>query len=864
MFCELFSILLFIVIFIFRLTKTDYSTRPVPIRPQDYVLSSLLHNFPDLVYKYHEHDSLLENKPEQDLSEADKAEAWAAYEKDLSMTRNGMDANNMGDFPNINPNYRGMTAAGLFSRGGYPGYGGYGSFGLFNSPPYGSNMNPANLLPGYLGNSYAQSLASITNDPLSFIQNMRGMGSGPGAPSYNNPYGTLSPPSGQTSPFSGRSGYGGLNQNYYNPITPPPPIRPMSGGFASLSDMANFLAVPTSTPPPPAHISSMSPSSSTSIANTSPANLALDHPLWQKYFNRDMPGVSSMGYPKSTQPSSSVTHSSHNVTMTQSNPLMSISKPVSSTSNTFSNQPSISDRQGPSTTNISNSTNSTMSSLAKDTGSKQLPIVSTSAQMPQQYPQPSIPTSVIAKPPFTPIQIPPQLPKAPVTKPPTPKPPTPKPPTPKPPTPTSKPASPIVTQVTLPQKSPVTTSAGRYSPTQHVIMRQLSTTTTAASTSTTTRTTTTTTAASLVKNFNMGIVYPSSKDKNQPETLASYLQNSNSMVTILQNTPATTSQATTKKVVPTKIPNPPISTTIIRKGNSLVAVNQNKSATITPSTTRNIQTPLNSATKTALTTSTSIQPVIKAKTPYEINISELSKTSGLSITPIPSKSTSTAQPASTSSLSASGNAIQRITIKQPQTKPSTTAIIKPVSAVNVKPTTTATIKSTPILTKQPQPINKTVPPIRLTHVRTNPTISTLPSSVRSNTTISTIASAANGTVRNVITTASASTAATSSVTQRISGNMNPPQLSAVPTVSLLQNKRSLSSGNIERIRIVPTRQLTQPSLTTTNSNSGIVSKSSQLSQPANSKSMPPLIFATPKQKGQAVGTPVTTGVTTRR
>lgn len=69
------------------MTKTDYTQRPVPIRPADNILSSLLHNFPELVYKYHEHDSLLENKPEQDLSEADKAEAWAAYEKDVNMQR---------------------------------------------------------------------------------------------------------------------------------------------------------------------------------------------------------------------------------------------------------------------------------------------------------------------------------------------------------------------------------------------------------------------------------------------------------------------------------------------------------------------------------------------------------------------------------------------------------------------------------------------------------------------------------------------------------------------------------------------------------------------------------------------------------
>lgn len=55
------------------------------MRPNDNVLASLLHNFPDLVYKYHEHDSLLEQNTEQDLSEEEKRDAWQSYEKDVSM-----------------------------------------------------------------------------------------------------------------------------------------------------------------------------------------------------------------------------------------------------------------------------------------------------------------------------------------------------------------------------------------------------------------------------------------------------------------------------------------------------------------------------------------------------------------------------------------------------------------------------------------------------------------------------------------------------------------------------------------------------------------------------------------------------------
>lgn len=68
---------------LYTLTKTDLSARPTPILPDDDILASLLHDFPEMCYKYHMHDSLLENKPDQDLSENDKAEAWAAYENDV-------------------------------------------------------------------------------------------------------------------------------------------------------------------------------------------------------------------------------------------------------------------------------------------------------------------------------------------------------------------------------------------------------------------------------------------------------------------------------------------------------------------------------------------------------------------------------------------------------------------------------------------------------------------------------------------------------------------------------------------------------------------------------------------------------------
>lgn len=66
---------------LYVLSMPDFAQRPVPIRPTDNLLANLVHSFPRIVFKYHIHDSLLENKPDEDLSEAEKQEAWLEYEK---------------------------------------------------------------------------------------------------------------------------------------------------------------------------------------------------------------------------------------------------------------------------------------------------------------------------------------------------------------------------------------------------------------------------------------------------------------------------------------------------------------------------------------------------------------------------------------------------------------------------------------------------------------------------------------------------------------------------------------------------------------------------------------------------------------
>ena len=89
---------------LYVLTKTDYSKRPQPRIPVDEVLKHLVHNLPNQAFKYHDHESLLENKPEQDLNEEEISEAWQLYEQEsnrsnlvrTSSAPNGM----LPNFPN--------------------------------------------------------------------------------------------------------------------------------------------------------------------------------------------------------------------------------------------------------------------------------------------------------------------------------------------------------------------------------------------------------------------------------------------------------------------------------------------------------------------------------------------------------------------------------------------------------------------------------------------------------------------------------------------------------------------------------------------------------------------------------------------
>lgn len=56
--------------------------RPTPLVPKDVLLGELLQNFSERIYKYHEHQSLLENKEDEVLDEDERKAAWEEFENE--------------------------------------------------------------------------------------------------------------------------------------------------------------------------------------------------------------------------------------------------------------------------------------------------------------------------------------------------------------------------------------------------------------------------------------------------------------------------------------------------------------------------------------------------------------------------------------------------------------------------------------------------------------------------------------------------------------------------------------------------------------------------------------------------------------
>lgn len=61
-------------------------SREIPILPKDRLFAELLSEHEKLLFKYHEHDSLLENEESENLSESERKEAWSEFEAEKTRT----------------------------------------------------------------------------------------------------------------------------------------------------------------------------------------------------------------------------------------------------------------------------------------------------------------------------------------------------------------------------------------------------------------------------------------------------------------------------------------------------------------------------------------------------------------------------------------------------------------------------------------------------------------------------------------------------------------------------------------------------------------------------------------------------------
>ncbi|XP_071124633.1 transcriptional regulator ATRX homolog isoform X2 [Mytilus edulis] len=99
-----------------RLDDPNRTERPTPALPKDTLLAELLTNKKDWIVGYHEHDSLLENKIDQELSEEERKAAWEEFENEKKGLINTVQQRVMG-MPNPNFGYQ-------FGAAGMPGMGG--------------------------------------------------------------------------------------------------------------------------------------------------------------------------------------------------------------------------------------------------------------------------------------------------------------------------------------------------------------------------------------------------------------------------------------------------------------------------------------------------------------------------------------------------------------------------------------------------------------------------------------------------------------------------------------------------------------------------------------------------------------------
>ena len=67
---------------LYSFDRNSTKQRPTPMVPKDRLLADLLMKHKEWIVTYHEHDSLLQNETETDLTEEERQAAWAEYENE--------------------------------------------------------------------------------------------------------------------------------------------------------------------------------------------------------------------------------------------------------------------------------------------------------------------------------------------------------------------------------------------------------------------------------------------------------------------------------------------------------------------------------------------------------------------------------------------------------------------------------------------------------------------------------------------------------------------------------------------------------------------------------------------------------------
>lgn len=214
-----------------------------------------------MVYKYHEHDTLLESNNEQQLSEEEKADAWAAYENDVKMKNTFNNMTQYGDQFNMASAYNNFSSA-------------YGN--MFNSFP--SNYALTNpQLGAYLNQLAAYSTPSLDLE-AEFLRQMYAPYAG-----YNNLYGA-----GGTSPAASNM-YG---NSALLPSSPPSVSSPSPGMAFNALNNRNLMQPNQSTSSSlfghgSNYLSTTGQSSLLGAASSTKSayNAMMSNPAMQMYFN---------------------------------------------------------------------------------------------------------------------------------------------------------------------------------------------------------------------------------------------------------------------------------------------------------------------------------------------------------------------------------------------------------------------------------------------------------------------------------------------------------------------------------------------------------------------------------------------------